>query len=74
VLPAFDVEVIDTTGCGDGFSAGVISGLLSGLDPIGCATRGLACGSLVASGLGAAAGIVDLPQVEAFIREHPRRQ
>lgn len=74
VLPAFDVEVIDTTGCGDGFSAGVISGLLSRLDPIGCATRGLACGSLVASGLGADSGIVDLPQVEAFIREHPRRQ
>lgn len=72
VLPAFNVTVIDTTGCGDAYSAGVISGLVDGLDELGCATRGLACGSLVASGLGADAGIVDRPQVEAFIRDHPR--
>jgi len=72
VLPAFAVDVIDTTGCGDAYSAGLISGLVDGLDVYQAATRGLACGSLVASGLGADSGVVDLAQVEDFIAHHPR--
>ena len=70
--PAFDVEVIDTTGCGDAFSSGFIAGLLAGESLGDAATLGLACGSLVATGLGSDAGIVDRAQVEAFRREHPR--
>ena len=31
-LPAFDVPVVDTTGCGDAFAAGFIVGVLSGQD------------------------------------------
>lgn len=73
VLPAFEIDVVDTTGCGDAFTSGFISGLLSGLDPIGAAERGLACGSLVATGLGSDAGIIDLVQVEAFRTTQPRR-
>lgn len=72
VLPAFIVDVVDTTGCGDAYSAGFISGLVDGLDVTGAATRGLACGSLVASGLGADTGIVGLAQVNRFIAENPR--
>jgi sugar/nucleoside kinase (ribokinase family) len=72
VLPAFAVKVIDTTGCGDAFSAGLISGLLDKVDVLEAATRGLACGSLVASGLGADSGIVNKEQVLKFIRENPR--
>jgi sugar/nucleoside kinase (ribokinase family) len=68
VLPAFDVDVVDTTGCGDAFTAGFVSGLLEGLDLLDAADRGLACGSLVATGLGSDAGIVDLAQVEEFRR------
>ncbi|WP_328293878.1 sugar kinase [Kineococcus sp. NBC_00420] len=68
VVPAFDVDVVDTTGCGDAFTSGFISGLLEGLDLIAAADRGLACGSLVATGLGSDAGIVDLAQVEEFRR------
>jgi sugar/nucleoside kinase (ribokinase family) len=68
VVPAFDVDVVDTTGCGDAFTSGFISGLLDGLDLIDAADRGLACGSLVATGLGSDAGILDLAQVEEFRR------
>jgi len=69
VLPAFAVDVLDTTGCGDAFSAGLICGLVDGLDVFDAATLALACGSLVASGLGADAGIVDKAQVEAFANQ-----
>jgi len=72
VLPAYDVDVVDTTGCGDAFTSGFISGLLDGLEPADAAERGLACGSLVATGLGSDAGIVDRDQVEEFRTTHAR--
>jgi sugar/nucleoside kinase (ribokinase family) len=72
VLPAYKIDVVDTTGCGDAFTSGFISGLLDGLDLPTAAERGLACGSLVATGLGSDAGIVDLAQVEEFRTTHPR--
>ncbi len=72
VIPAFQVEVFDTTGCGDAFTSGFISGLISGLDIDASIERGLACGSLVATDLGSDAGIVDLAQVELFRISTPR--
>ena len=72
VLPAYAIDVVDTTGCGDAFTSGFISGLLDGLDLPSAAERGLACGSLVATGLGSDAGIVDLAQVEEFRTTQPR--
>lgn len=72
LLPSFDIDVVDTTGCGDAFTSGLISGLLDGLDLIDAAERGLACGSLVATGLGSDAGIENLAQVEQFRTTHPR--
>lgn len=72
LLPAFDIDVVDTTGCGDAFTSGFISGLLDGHDLAESAERGLACGSLVATGLGSDAGIVDKNQVEEFRVNHAR--
>jgi sugar/nucleoside kinase (ribokinase family) len=72
-VPAFDVEVVDTSGCGDALTAGFISGLLDGLPLAEAADRGVACGSLVATGLGSDAGIRDKEQVEEFRRSAPRR-
>ncbi|MEU2613167.1 sugar kinase [Micromonospora sp. NPDC007271] len=73
-LPAFDIDVVDTTGCGDAFTAGFITGLLDGRSLLECAERGLACGSLVATGLGSDAGLVDQHHLLDFIATTPRRQ
>lgn len=72
VVPAFKVDVVDTTGCGDAFTSGFISGIISGLSLEQSVERGLACGSLVATDLGSDAGIVDLAQVENFRTTNPR--
>jgi sugar/nucleoside kinase (ribokinase family) len=66
-LPALAVDVVDTTGCGDGFTAGMLAGLLVGADPVDAAWLGVACGALVATGLGSDAGIEDLGQVLSFL-------
>jgi len=58
---------VDTTGCGDGFTAGMLAGLLPGADPVDAAWLGIACGSLVATGLGSDAGIESLRQVLDFL-------
>lgn len=46
-VPGFKVEkVIDTVGAGDGFAAGIISGILEGLPLKECVLRGNAVGSI----------------------------
>jgi sugar/nucleoside kinase (ribokinase family) len=67
-LAAIAVDVVDTTGCGDGFTAGLMAGLLLGCDHLDAARLGMACGALVATGLGSDAGITDLAQVLRFLR------
>lgn len=72
-LPAFDVDVVDTTGCGDAFSAGLISGLNDGLNVYEAAALGLACGSLIATGLGSDSVVLDRETVRIFATETNRR-
>jgi sugar/nucleoside kinase (ribokinase family) len=67
-VPGMKVDVVDTTGCGDAFDAGFLVGLLLGCEPEDAAWLGVACGSLVATGLGSDAGIESLTQVLAFLR------
>jgi sugar/nucleoside kinase (ribokinase family) len=67
-VPAISVPVADTTGCGDGFNAGLLTGLLLGCDRADAAWLGVACGSLVATGLGSDAGISSLGQALGFLR------
>lgn len=51
-LPAHDIEVIDTTGCGDSFTAGIIVGLTKGWDLRQCARFASTVAAKVAMGLG----------------------
>lgn len=67
-VPAYRVDVVDTTGCGDAYDAGLIWGVANGWDLEDAARLGSACGSLVATGLGSDAGIVDLEQTLAFMK------
>ena len=65
-VPAYDVEVVDTTGCGDAFSAGFLRGLSLGADPVEAARLGCATAAQVARGIGTDAGRYDLASVQAF--------
>ncbi len=67
MVPAYVVDVVDTTGCGDAFSAGFITGLVEGKDPVAAAEMGAAAGSLVATGLGSDAGLTDRNGLDAFM-------
>ena len=70
-IPAYSVNVVDTTGCGDAYNAGLIYGMCSGLGIIESAKLGSGCGSLVATGLGSDAGIIDYNQVREFMENTP---
>jgi sugar/nucleoside kinase (ribokinase family) len=65
-VPAFDVTVVDTTGCGDAFSAGFIVGTKQGRNPQEAAVLGCAAAALVAQGLGSAHGDFDLTAADAL--------
>lgn len=73
VIPAYDVPVVDSTGCGDSFCAGFITGLSMGWEPVEAAQFGSACGALVIQGLGSDAGIVDREQTIDFMKTAPRK-
>jgi sugar/nucleoside kinase (ribokinase family) len=64
-VPAFPIEVVDTTGCGDAFAAGFIRGLSLGRAPREAALVGSATASFVATGLGTDAGEFGLDAVLA---------
>ncbi|GAA3154916.1 carbohydrate kinase family protein [Nonomuraea roseoviolacea] len=66
-LPALKVEVSDTTGCGDAYCAGFITGLLHGRDVLEAARWGTAAAARVATGLGSDAGITDLDSTLALL-------
>jgi sugar/nucleoside kinase (ribokinase family) len=66
-VPAFKVDVVDTTGCGDAFSAGFLRGLALGRDRREAAALGCAAAALVAQGLGSDHGDFDLAAADALI-------
>ncbi|GAB2620963.1 PfkB family carbohydrate kinase [Nocardioides ginkgobilobae] len=72
-VPAYAVDVVDTTGCGDAFSAGFLRGRSLGRSLADSARLGCATAAQVASGLGTDAGTYDLAAVEAFMATRPTR-
>jgi sugar/nucleoside kinase (ribokinase family) len=65
-VPAFAVDAVDTTGCGDAFSAGFLRGLALGRERRDAAVLGCAAAALVAEGLGTDHGDFDLAAADAL--------
>ncbi|MFG1706338.1 carbohydrate kinase family protein [Nonomuraea sp. M3C6] len=59
-VPALKTDVSDTTGCGDAYCAGFLTGLLHAQDILTAARWGTAAAARVATGLGSDAGLTDL--------------
>jgi len=70
-VPAFSVDVVDTTGCGDAFSAGFVHATVIGRAPREAAVLGNAVAAFVAQGLGSDHGDFDLATADAFARTAP---
>jgi sugar/nucleoside kinase (ribokinase family) len=73
-VPAFNVPVVDTTGCGDAFSAGFLRGRSLGRDLRASAVFGCAAAAYVAQGLGSDYGQFDLDDLTSFITQTPTRE
>ncbi len=72
-VPAFEIDVVDTTGCGDSFSAGFLLGRAHGRDLVASATLGCATAAQVAQSLSTDAGSYDLASVDRFAAATPTR-
>ncbi len=69
-VPGFVVKTQDSTGAGDSFAAGVIAGILGGLDWQGAAVLGSALGAMSAAQVGGAATAPKAREVLALLRNH----
>jgi sugar/nucleoside kinase (ribokinase family) len=66
-VPALKTDVSDTTGCGDAYCAGFLTGLLHDRDVLTAARWGTAAAARVATGLGSDAGLTDLDSTLALL-------
>jgi len=67
-IPAFDIEVKCTCGCGDAFNAGFAVGLNKGLDPQTTVRFAQATSALNATGLGSQAGVESFEHTLNFMK------
>jgi sugar/nucleoside kinase (ribokinase family) len=65
-VPAFTLDVVDTTGCGDAFSAGFLRGVSLGRTRREAAVLGCSAAAFVAGGLGSDYGDFDLDTADAL--------
>ncbi len=67
-IPSFHVKVVDTVGAGDGFDAGMISGLLDGISLREAVVRANAIGAMQVMTPGDNDGLPDRAKLEEFLR------
>jgi sugar/nucleoside kinase (ribokinase family) len=71
--PAYAIDIVDTTGCGDAFDAGFIAALHHKMDLETSLRFAQASAGLVATGLGSDAGIVSFEETMKVMRSWPVR-
>ena len=64
--PPFDVPILDTTGAGDGFNAGLLAGLANGLPLADAVIQGTSVASLVVTKIGAMTALPTLDELAEF--------
>ncbi|MGC1121372.1 MAG: PfkB family carbohydrate kinase [Candidatus Methanofastidiosia archaeon] len=69
-IPPFGYAAVDSTGAGDAFDAGFISGLLTQHMPKDCGILGTATSSMKVQHHGARGGICDRDGLNAFLKKH----
>ena len=67
-MPAFKVDVVDTTGAGDAFHGAFTLGIAEGLPVAECARFSCAVAALKCTRLGARAGLPTRKELDAFLR------
>ncbi len=68
-MPAFPINAVDTTGCGDVFHGGYIYGLLQAWPLFETVRFAAACAALKTRALGGRTAIPRLAEVQAFLKE-----
>jgi len=71
--PAYEIDVVDTTGCGDAFDAGFIAALHHKMDVETSLRFAQASAGLVATGLGSDAGIVSFEDTLDKMKRWPMK-
>ena len=70
----YDITPVDTTGAGDAFVAGFLTGVNRGLAVEKCLELGTAAANINITQVGASGAITSLEQVRDFIKDQPRLQ
>lgn len=73
-VPAFEVAVRDTSGCGDSYTGGFIAGLVRDWDLLDCARLATATAAIVATGLGSGANLVSFEETVKAMNTLPVRK
>lgn len=73
-VPAHDIDVKCTCGCGDVFNAGIATGLIKGMPPTEALRFATAMSALNATGLGSQGGVESYEQVLNFMNSRPTRK
>ena len=68
--PAMLVDAVGTTGAGDCYAAGFMSGLIDGLTPVQCARRAAATSACAVQAVGATSGLKSIEQIETFAAQY----
>tara|TARA_B100001057_G_scaffold411992_1_gene427871 strand:+ start:264 stop:1208 length:945 start_codon:yes stop_codon:yes gene_type:complete len=72
-IPAYDIDVVCTCGCGDCFNAGFATGLHLGMSPQNCVRIAQASSAQNAMGLGSQAVVSTMEATKAFMEDTPHK-